>query len=321
MSRVFVTGATGFIGRELIAHLIEQGCEIVAGSRRPAELFPRVAVEWADYDLSRPDILERGILAGVDCIFHLAARVHVMRRSSKDEEQFVALNVAGTEALAKQAAEAGVRRFIFLSSIKVNGERTVDRPFGVGDAPAPQDPYGCSKWQAEQALIKISQSTGLEVVIVRPPLVYGPGVQANFRRLLSLAYAGFPLPLAAVENSRSLIGVWNLVDWLWRARVDENLPGRAWLVSDGDDVSTPKLVRLMSSSMDRPVRMWRIPVSLLRRIGFATGRSGEVARLVDSLQVDITDTCSTMGWRPPVSIEEGIRRTAAWYLEYRRGHN
>lgn len=320
MSRILVTGGTGFIGRHLIRQLVSQGCEVIATSRAQVDRAATDPVQWTHLELGTPESFEARLLTDVDCVIHLAARVHVMRRMRHDATRFQACNVAATQVLANQAARYGVRRFIYVSSVKVNGERTTDRPFAIYDEPRPQDAYGRSKWQAEQVLMDVAKSTGLDVVIVRPPLVYGPGVGANFLSLLSLVYTGIPLPLGSVQNKRSMIGVWNLVDWIWRAMTDLRLSGRAWLVSDGEDISTPQLVELIAFGMQRRPRLWRAPVSVLRAAAFAMRRSAQLSRLLDSLQVDITATREATDWTPPVSIQNGIERTAAWYVGYGHAH-
>jgi nucleoside-diphosphate-sugar epimerase len=314
---VLVTGATGFVGRHLLVRLLASGVQVVAATRSDTSTLPS-DVKRTVLDLGHVDSLVPQALDGIDCIFHLAARVHIMNAAADEEAQMHQVNAEATAALARKAASAGVRRFVFLSSIKVNGERTEAKPFVADDEPAPLDGYGRSKWRAEQALLRLAAGTGLEVVIVRPPLVYGPGVGANFRQLMSAAYRAWPLPLAGIENQRSLISIWNLVDVLCRAATESGLTGRAWLVSDGEDVSTPRLLRLLASAMGRPSRLWRIPVPMLRSIASAAGQRERLGKLVDSLQVDIDATRKAMNWRPPVSLEEGIGRTAAWFTEARR---
>jgi nucleoside-diphosphate-sugar epimerase len=317
MKRVLVTGATGFIGRELVTHLLGHGHVVVAACRRKEGLSAAglANVEWTSLELERADDLDPRALAGVECVFHLAARVHVMRSSAHDEERFSALNTSATATLAKRAAAAGVRRFVYLSSIKVNGEQTSTRPFSAADEPNPQDAYGRSKHGAERAIAEIARATGLEAVIVRPPLVYGPGVSANFRRLLSLARSGVPLPLASIRNKRSLISLWNLVEFLRRAGSVPRAAGRTLLISDGDDMSTPELLYLMRAAMKKPAHLWPMPLPALRTAAAAVGLRGEAMRLLDSLQVDIAGTCDVLDWRPSVAVNEGIARTAAWYME------
>jgi nucleoside-diphosphate-sugar epimerase len=312
MRRAFVTGATGFVGSHLVEQLVREGIAVTAAVRSPpVQRTP--GVRYAIFDLSSPADWELSALQDVDCIFHLAARVHVMKQTAQDAERFEALNVAATRTLAVRAATAGVGRFVYLSSIKVNGERTDGRPFTAADPPAPQDHYGRSKWNAEQALQEISMSQGLRVAVVRPPLVYGPRVGANFRRLLSWVRAGVPLPFGSIDNRRSLVNVWNLVDLLQTvAKLEDSF--NTWLVSDNQDVSTARLVEVMSEALGaRRARLWKVPVPLLRVLGTLAGRSAEVARLVDSLQVDVRTTCEKLRWRPHVTLEVGVARTAAWF--------
>jgi nucleoside-diphosphate-sugar epimerase len=312
MRRAFVTGANGFVGSHLAEQLVRDGVAVVAGVRTLPEQ-PLPGVRYAAFDLERPAAWEIGALQDVDCVFHLAARVHVMKQSAQDAQRFDAINVAATRTLAERAASAGVDRFVYLSSIKVNGERTDRRPFAATDRPAPQDHYGRSQWNAEQALRSTSTSQGLRVAVVRPPLVYGPRVGANFRRLLTWVSAGVPLPFGSIDNRRSLVNVWNLVDLLQTvARVEDSFG--TWLVSDDQDVSTGRLVEVMSDALGaRKARLWKVPVPLLRAIGALAGRSAEVSRLVDSLQVDVRTTCEILRWRPRMTLEEGVARTAAWF--------
>ena len=249
-------------------------------------------------------------IAGVDCVIHCAARAHVMHETAGDAlAAYRAVNVDGSRRLAEQAAAAGVRRLVYLSSIKVNGEQTaLGAPFSFLDTPAPEDAYGISKWEAEQALWDVSAQTGLEVVVVRPPLVYGPGVKGNLARLLKLVRSGVPLPLGAVQNKRSLIGLDNLVDLLIRCVYHPAAAGQTFLVSDGEDLSTPDLLRHMAAAMGRSARLVPVPVPLLRLAGSALGKRAEIDRLVGSLQINSSHTRQVLGWTPPVSIQEGIRR-------------
>jgi nucleoside-diphosphate-sugar epimerase len=226
---------------------------------------------------------------------------------------FRRVNVAGTERLARQAADSGVKRFVYLSSIKVLGEATFDAPFTASDLPQPMDPYGQSKLEAEQALEKLAAESGLEVVIIRPPLVYGPGVGGNFLRLLQMVDKGYPLPLGRVLNKRSLVSVGNLCDLIRECIDGPAVVGKTILVSDNSDVSTAELLRLMSRAMSRPSRLVPVPVSILRAMAGLLGRSDDAVRLLGSLQVDMDETMSTLGWTPPVSMEEGIADTVQWY--------
>jgi nucleoside-diphosphate-sugar epimerase len=291
--RVAVSGAKGFIGSALIAELAERQFNV--------HQVPRSSVE----------------IAGAQCVIHCAARAHIMRDEALDPlTEYRRVNVQGALKLARQAAAAGVKRFVFLSSVKVNGERTngLPRPFGArndGVGAAPEDAYGLSKWEAEQGLWEIASQTGMQVVIVRPPLVYGPGVKANFARLLDLVRSGVPLPLAAVNNRRSFIGLDNLVDLLIRCVDHPKAAGQTLLVSDGQDLSTPELLRMIANAMGRPARLFPFPVPLLRLAGRALGRLNEVDRLVGSLQVDSSATRELLGWTPPVSVVEGVGRMVA----------
>ena len=318
--RALVTGATGFVGTRLVERLLADGVQVVvAGRRRPAMGHPGCVAEFLNFDLSRVTELHPSALTGVDCIYHLAARVHVMRPGAVDEQQFNELNVRATQRLAATAVQAGVRRFVYLSSIKVNGERTANRPFTALDEPAPEDAYGRSKLAAEQALKVLAKQAGLQVIIVRPPLVYGPGVGANFLRLISLVNAGWPLPFGAVANRRSLVSVWNLVDLLCHLANDGNAANGAWLVSDEDDLSTPRLIELLGGALGRAnTRLLPVPVPILRAMAAVAGQRAQIARLVDSLQVDISATCRELGWRPSLSVVEGIERTVTWFKGTRR---
>ena len=303
--KVLVTGASGFIGCRLCSTLASSEFEVVSTIRKRAvegEVTVgnvRPETDWQGALASRPDI-----------VIHLTARVHVMKDTSADPlTEFRKVNVAETANLAGQAAAAGVQRFVYLSSIKVNGEQTaLGAPFSLSDRPAPEDAYAISKWEAEQALREVSAKTGLEVVVVRPPLVYGPGVKGNLARLLKLLRLGLPLPLGAVQNKRSLIGLDNLVDLLIRCVDHPAAAGQTFLVSDGEDLSTPDLVRYMADAMNRSPRLFPVPVSLLRLAGGALGKRAEIDRLVESLQIDSSHTRRVLGWTPPVSVQEGIRR-------------
>jgi len=290
LKSVAVTGAAGFIGSALFAEL--------AARQFNVHQVPRSSVE----------------IAGVQCVIHCAARAHIMRDEALDPlTEYRRVNVQGTLNLAHHAAAAGVKRFVFLSSVKVNGESTdrLLRPFGArndGVGAAPEDAYGLSKWEAEQGLWQIASQTGMEVVVVRPPLVYGPGVKGNFARLLKLVHSGVPLPLAAVNNRRSFIGLDNLVDLLICCVDHPKAAGQTLLASDNCDLSTPELLRMIANAMGRSARLFPMPVPLLRLAGRALGRLNEVDRLVGSLQVDSSRTRSLLDWIPPVSVEEGVRR-------------
>jgi UDP-glucose 4-epimerase len=223
------------------------------------------------------------------------------------------VNADGTQALVQAATRAGVGRFIYLSSVKVNGEQTGERPFGGADTPRPEDFYGESKWRGEQHVAAASAAGGPDAFIIRSPLIYGPGVRGNFLRLMGWVYRGIPLPLASVANARSLVGVSNLCDLIGRC-IDSPMRGaHTLMISDGSDLSTPALIRLLGSALGRPARLLPVPPALLRLLGRVAGKSAEIDRLCGSLQVDIEPTCRLLQWSPPWSVAEGLARTAAWY--------
>lgn len=317
MIRIAVTGANGFVGQSLIQRLSkERLIEATALQRRPPE-NPLAEIIY----LSAPDLRSpQGwgpLLQDIDVVIHAAARVHIMHDRSTDPlTEFRALNVSGTLDLAREAARSGVRRFVFLSSIKVNGEATSERPFRATDTPAPQDAYGISKLEAETALRELSTEVGMEWVIVRPPLVYGPGVGANFGSLMRWIARGVPLPLGNIQNRRSLVGLDNLVDLLVVCATHPAAANQIFLISDGEDLSTTDLVRKIANALSVPARLLPIPATWLRRCAMLLGKTAVADRICDSLQVDIEPTCNTLGWSPPVSVDEGILRTATCYLTH-----
>jgi nucleoside-diphosphate-sugar epimerase len=246
-------------------------------------------------------------------VVHLAARVHVMADDVSDPlREFRQVNCVWTERLARAAASQGVRRFVYLSSIKVNGEQTLV-PFTEQDPPKPQDPYGASKWEAEEALAQVSTQTGMETVVVRSPLVYGPGVRGNFLQLLNILRRGIPLPLASIRNQRSLVYLGNLVDALVRCIQDPRAAGRTYLVSDGEDLSTPELVRRLGDAMGSKVCLWPCPTPLLYWMGQVTGKMGMIDRLVGSLQVNSSKIQTELDWHPPFTVATGLSETATWF--------
>jgi UDP-glucose 4-epimerase len=304
VTAVFVTGGGGFIGRAACAHFAARGWSVQAAQRTEAAPVP----EW------------RGALAQVDAVVHLAAIAHELRGPAA-EEAYQAVNCKATDQLARAAVRAGVRRFVFMSSIKVNGERTpIDRPFQPWDEPRPEDRYARSKHDAEKALARVAAETGLEVVVLRPPLVYGPGVRANFLRLMRLVERRLPLPLGAVRNRRSLIYVGNLAELLALAVSSPAAAGRTLLASDGEDLGTIQLVREIGRAFGELPRLVPVPVALLKLAGAVSGMGREVGRLVDSLVVDIEETRRVLGWSPTHATAAGIAETVRWYraLEGRR---
>ncbi|MDD0815400.1 SDR family oxidoreductase [Curvibacter sp. HBC28] len=309
---ILLTGATGFVGQALLARLAQDGRAVRAVSRRRPPT-PAGPTDWVAMPDLGPDNDWRTALAGVEQVVHTAARVHVMHDTAADPlAEFRRANVEGTLALARQAAAAGVRRFVFVSSVKVHGEATAPgQPFRASDTPAPQDAYGLSKWEAEQGLHAIAQATGMAVVIVRPPLVYGPGVQANFAALMRWLARGRPLPLGRVrDNRRSLVALGNLVDLLCVCLDHPAAAGQTFLVSDGEDLSTQDLLRRLGQALGRPAQLWPVPVLWLRLAAAGLGRGAAMQRLSGSLQLDITPTCQRLGWRPPVSVDQGLRLAA-----------
>lgn len=308
---VAVTGATGFVGGALVDFLAAAGVPVVALSRTPpAGPGNNLGVEWRKMPPLGPTSDYRGLFDGVGCVIHCAARVHVMSDPAADPlTEFRRVNRDGTLALAEAAASAGVERFVFVSSIKVNGERTVPgAPFGPEDLPRPVDPYGISKWEAETGLQAIAGRTGMELAVIRPVLVYGPGVRANFAAIARLAASGMPLPLGAADNRRSLVFVGNLVDLLARMAVRPLPARRLLLVSDGEAISTGELVRALAQAQGRRARLIPVPASIMRGIARIAGRAAIAERLFGSLETD-TAHLSEIGWQPPFTLAQGLQRT------------
>lgn len=302
---VVVTGATGFVGTALIASLVAREGIRVRAVVREESVLPR-PLEWAAVGDIHESTNWDDALANVDVVVHLAARVHVMREQAADPlAEFRRTNVAGSLYLAECAAAAGVRRFLYLSSIKVNGETGI---FRETDRPAPADPYGISKAEAEEGLRSIAARTGMELVVIRPPLVYGPGVKGNFRRLIVAVKRGIPLPLGAVHNERSLIALGNLVDFIITCMVHPQAANQTFLVSDGEDLSTTNLVQRLARAMGRSARLFPVPVAMLSMGAAIFGRRAVARRLLGSLQVDISKARQLLGWAPPLDVEAGLQR-------------
>ena len=311
---VLVTGANGFVGRALCAALTASGRGFRASVRAPLPDFPD-AVAVGEIG---PDTDWRAALEGVQYVTHLVSRTDVLRETAPDPlAEYRRINVAGTLRLAQQAVLAGVRRLVFVSSIKVNGEWTT-KPFTEDDARRPEDAYGVSKQEAEQALARVTVGTGLELVVLRPPLVYGPRVKGNFLRLMDLVTRRTPLPLSSIDNRRSLIYVGNLVDAIVKATDAPHAAGRTYLVADGEDVSTPGLVRALAQALGVAPHLLPCPLALMRLGATLTGRHAELARLTGSLQVDSARIRRELDWRPPFTLAQGLAQTAQWYLESRR---
>lgn len=315
---IFLTGASGFVGRAVLKSL--QARDLLVrpvfrseASAVDADLPLAVAVVRSSLDASTE---WSDVLSDEDVVIHCAARVHVMSETSANPlADFRKVNVEGTLHLAQQAAEAGVKRFIFISSIKVNGEGTAPgKPYTAFDTPAPQDPYGVSKMEAEQGLREIAQQTGMEVVIIRPVLVYGPGVKANFRSMMNWLNKGVPLPLGAIHNKRSLVSLDNLVDLIVTCVDHPAAANQTFLVSDGEDLSTSEMLRRMAGALGKPARLLPVPAAMLECGAALLGKRAVAQRLCGSLQVDIRHTCETLNWSPPVSVDEGFRAAASAFL-------
>lgn len=306
---VWVSGATGFIGRALVARCLRDGEAVVPVSRSAGEVagLPAAGVEQ----------IGEGAESG-DTLVYAAGLAH---RRDADRAALYRANCEQPLAAARLAWRRGLRRMVFVSSIKVNGERTDPEPFTERDRPAPADDYGRSKWQGEQALWQHARETGMELVVVRPPLVHGPGVRANFATLMQWVSRGVPLPLASVDNRRSLVFLDNLVDLLLLCCRHPGAAGQTFLVSDGRDLSTPELLRLVGQAMERPARLWPCPEVLLRAGAGLLGRGAVASRLCDSLRVDAGLARSRLGWRPPVSVEAGLQATVRdWVEKDREAH-
>ncbi len=309
MTSILVTGANGFVGQALCGEAISRGYE-VAGATRSActlgENVKNVVVGTVDDSTDWVPALQ-----GIEVVIHLAARVHVMHDTVVDPLlEFRKVNLNGTMQLARCAAACGVKRFVYVSSIKVNGEETTGgHIYSEQDIPEPQDPYGLSKWEAEQALWRIARETGLEVVIIRPPLVYGAGVKGNFAQMMRAVSRGLPLPFASVRNQRSLIYVGNLVDALIVCITHPAAKGNTFLISDGNSVSTPDLLRAIAHAMGVPCRIFLFPTIFLRLAGFITGKSSQISRLLGDLQVDDDKIRSELNWRSPYSLQEGLTQS------------
>lgn len=311
---VFVTGASGFLGSRLI--------QVLASD--PGQRFI-CSASYRSLDNVEPNIsifhggildIDRYALGGVDVLIHCAARVHVMNEESASSSQaFTEVNVEGSINLAKQAASAGVRRFIFISSIKVNGEGTAEgAKFSSGDKPNPEDAYGISKAEAEEGLLKIADKTDMEIVIIRPTLVYGPRVKGNFLNLLEISKFSIPLPFGLVKNKRSMVYLDNLVDLIVTCIAHPNAANNIFLASDGDDLSLARLMMMIRRAMNKSPLLLPVPMGLFRLIGRLSGKTAVVDRLVGNLQVDCSDAKKCLGWSAPYTVEQGIKATVDDFL-------
>jgi nucleoside-diphosphate-sugar epimerase len=324
--RVLVTGANGFIGQVLFNALLVEGYNVrgVVRSRERLVDMPEKATQGNDM------VVVGGIgantewvsaLKDVDIVVHLAARAHIMKETAEDPFQaFRAVNTMGTEHLARMAADAGVHRFIYISSIGVNGEQTHREPFTEGDIPNPTRPYAVSKWEAETVLKQIASDSGMQVVILRPPLVYGSGAKGNIFKLMDYIYRGWPLPLGGIHNRRSFIGLGNLIDAIMLSIKRPEVAGQTFLVSDGEDISTPDLIRLIADYMGKEPKLFNVPISLFTfSASLLPPIRQKLIQLTGSLVVDSSKFRNTMRWTPPYSLKEGMKDMVSDYLS-RRGN-
>jgi nucleoside-diphosphate-sugar epimerase len=311
MTRVLVTGASGFVGSTLCPMLASAGYTVRAALRRDRGAPPGAAECVTVGEIGGHTDWKEALI-GVDLVVHLAARVHVVNDGSDAEMLYAETNSNGTQRLAAEAASQGVARFVYLSSVKVNGEEST-RPFGANDEPHPRDPYGRSKWLAEQRLWEAANAASMQAAVLRAPLVYGCGVRANFLRLLSWVDSDRPLPFGSVKNRRSLVSAWTLCDLLLRLLSQPQAANRTWMVSDGEDVSTPELLRRLARAMGRRARLLSIPTPVLRAAAQLLGKGPEMRRLCGSLTVDTAPTREQLGWSPPLSMDEALARTVKWY--------
>ncbi|MGP4846101.1 UDP-glucose 4-epimerase family protein [Marinobacter sp. 1Y8] len=306
--KIVLTGATGFLGARVADRVDRQGnltltrivrrAVIGAGEREVVINSLDACTDWS------------AALKSQEVVIHTAARTHVMREEASNPlTEFRNINVGGTLNLARHAVEAGVKRFVFISSIKVNGEQTaIGKCFTADDSPAPEDPYGISKLEAEQGLRKIAFDTGMEVVIIRPPLIYGPGVKGNFANMIRLIANGLPLPLGAVHNKRSLVALDNLVDLIITCIDHPSAANQTFLAADGEDLSTTQLLCGVANAMGRRSRLIPVPVGMLNLGAALLGKKSVAQRVLGSLQVDISHTRERLGWTPPITVAQGLQR-------------
>ena len=317
--KILVTGANGFVGTSLSHSLLQQGYELIkavgaANQQYSASSYVEIGFIDAETDW-------QAALQGAEVVVHLAARVHVMQdKSINPLAEFRKVNVDGTLNLARQAAAAGIKRFIFISSVKVNGEISVlSKPFTTEDIANPQDAYGLSKYEAEQGLILIANKTGMELVIIRPPLVYGLGVKANFATMFQAVKLGIPLPFGAIRNRRSFVYVENLVSLILRCIIHPAANNQIFFVSDGHDLSTTELLQASAIAMGVKARLLPIPQKLLEVCATLAHKKDWAQRLCGNLQVDILKTCELLDWQPPFTVAEGLKITATGIMnEYKR---
>ena len=319
MTKICVTGATGFIGSKLSLKLSQLSYDVLAPVRNLSSnsLSLNQNLKYIKVEKEGSSLNYSKILKQVDTVIHCAARTHVVKEVEKSPQiAYQKINVEETLNLATQAASFGVKRFIFLSSIKVNGEKTLrSESFKHNDIAMPEDAYGVSKLEAEKVLRELSDRTGLEIVIIRAPLVYGEGVKGNFLRLLNLTNKKIPLPFARINNIRSLVGLDNLIDLIICCIDHPKAAGQIFLISDNESISTPELIKRIGAAMGKSTRLFPVPLSIFKLLGRLMGKSYEVDKLLGSLMVDTSHTRQILGWKPILSLDDGLNKTVQWYLK------
>jgi len=314
MQNILVTGANGFIGKVICKMLFDAGYKVFAVKRSGFEKN----LQYIEGNISIDSLDSftdwKGKINNIDCIVHLAARVHVMDENSHDPlKEYMDVNYSGTLNLAKEAKNAKVKRFIYISTIKVNGEKTGEIAFKADDTPNPTDAYAKSKFRAENELLLLGEKSGMEVTVIRPPLVYGPGVKGNFIKLLKIVEYGVPIPFLSVKNLRSFVSVVNISSFIMRCIEHKNAVGQIFIVSDNADISTPDLMRKISTAMGKPIRLLPVPLVLLKLTGKLIRKNSAFEKLYGSLVVDVNKARKLLNWEPLQTFDEGIRQTVEWY--------